>query len=86
MTMHDIIVFVHDHPRGNAPSHWLFDAVKCESMDYEEKGGENEKGGVTTIKRDGFDKRYTISVGKAQIKPERPLSDIWGKRDAALPV
>jgi len=31
MTMHDIVVFVHNHPRGDAPSHLLFDKVKCKS-------------------------------------------------------
>ena len=84
MTMHDIIVFVHDHPRGNAPSHLLFDKVKCET------GGSNknqqsdktsqENKGVITIKRDGFDRCYTIDVGELRndkIKVERPLRDIW---------
>jgi CRISPR-associated protein Csd2 len=80
MTMHDIIVFVHNHPRGNAPSHLLFDKVKCESTEYKAKGGDNEKGDVTTIKRDGFDKCYRISVDKStngKVGVERPLRDIW---------
>ncbi len=80
MTMHDIVVFVHDHPRGNAPSHLLFEKVRCESAECKSRNGDNEKDGVTTIRRDGFDKRYTITVGEftnGKIKPYRPLHDLW---------
>lgn len=80
MTMHDIIVFVHDHPRGNAPSHLLFDTVKCESTKHNEKSDENKKDGVTIIKRDGFDNCYTIKVNRSsddKINVERPLRDLW---------
>ena len=80
MTMHDIIVFVHDHRRGNSPSHLLFDKVQCDSIEYKGGNDDNKKEGVTTIKRDGFDKYYAISVGDSpndKIKVERPLSDIW---------
>jgi CRISPR-associated protein Csd2 len=84
MTMHDIIVFVHDHPRGNAPSHLLFNNVRCESTEYRAKSGDNEKQDVTTIKRDGFDKCYTIGVGESpngKITVERPLRDLWATGD-----
>lgn len=84
MTMHDIIVFVHDHPRGNAPSHLLFDKVRCESTECKAKSAENEKRDVTMIKRDGFDKCYTISVGEpanGKLRVERPLRDIWATSD-----
>lgn len=80
MTMHDIIVFVHDHPRGNAPSHLLFDTVECEIAKHKEKSDENEKTGITIIKRDGFDKYYAIGVGESsnvKISVERPLCDLW---------
>ncbi len=80
MTMHDIIVFVHDHPRGNAPSHLLFGKVGCESAECKSRNGDNEKDGATTIRRDGFDKHYTITVGEStndKIKPYRPLHDLW---------
>ena len=88
MTMHEIIVFVHDHPRDNAPSHLLFEKVKCEtSANGEDRQSEpttqrNEKD--TTIKRDGFDKRYTIGVDEfsnTKISVERPLHDIWATSD-----
>jgi CRISPR-associated protein Csd2 len=78
MTMHDIIVFVHDHHRGNAPSHLLFEKVKCESRENDKTTQENK--GATTIRRDGFDTKYTITVGDHQntkIQVGRPLSDIW---------
>jgi CRISPR-associated protein Csd2 len=80
MTMHDIIVFAHDHPRGNAPSHLLFEKVRCEKTEYTAKSSENEKRDVTMIKRDGFDKCYRISVDKStngKVGVERPLRDIW---------
>lgn len=80
MTMHDIVVFVHDHPRGNAPSHLLFEKVNCESAECKSRNGDNEKDSVTTIRRDGFDKHYTITVGEftnGKIKPYRPLHDLW---------
>lgn len=84
MTMHDIIVFVHDHPRGNAPSHLLFDEVKCASYSGEESQKLREAAqkhpDVTVIKRDGFDRHYEIGVGKplnTRISIERPLRDIW---------
>ncbi len=83
MTMHDVIVFVHDHPRGNAPSHMLFDKVQCDSVEYK-RGNHNKTEGVTTIKRDGFDKCYAISVGNSpndKIKVERPLRDLWATSD-----
>lgn len=62
MTMHDIVVFVHNHPRGNAPSHFLFEKVRCESAECKSGNGNNEKDCVTIIRRDGFDKHYTITV------------------------
>ena len=88
MTMHDIIVFVHDHARGNAPSHLLFDTVKCETG-VNEKNQQSDKttqeaGDVTAIKRDGFDKCYAIRVGECsnvKISVERPLRDIWATGD-----
>ena len=86
--MHDIVVFVHNHPRGNAPSHLLFDKVRCETG-VDEKNRQSDKatqenGDVTMIKRDGFDKCYTISVGKSpnvKISVERPLRDLWATSD-----
>jgi len=84
MTMHDIIVFVHDHPRGNAPSHLLFEKVNCESRVHMEGKDDNPKNDVTTIKRDGFNKYYTISVGEsrnAKIRIGRPLRDLWATND-----
>jgi len=83
MTMHDIIVFVHDHPRGNAPSHLLFDKIKCtvsESKERQDSHASQENKDATLIKRDGFDKYYTIDVGKSpndKISIERPLRDLW---------
>lgn len=80
MTMHDIVVFVHDHPRGNAPSHLLFDTVKCKSTKQKGESDENKKDGIITIKRDGFDNYYTIDVCRSsddKIKVERPLRDLW---------
>ena len=81
MTMHDIIVFVHGHPRGNAPSHVLFDKIKCESIKYDGKNADNQKdNNNTVIKRDGFDECYTISVGaksSGKVEVHRPLRDIW---------
>lgn len=84
MTMHDIIIFVHNHPRGNAPSHLLFEKVKCESL---ENGGtqqrhedEDENTKVTTIKRDGFYKCYKIKVCEplnSGVSIGRPLRDLW---------
>jgi CRISPR-associated protein Csd2 len=75
MTMHDIIVFVHDHPRGNAPSHLLFDKVKCENVGTIQDGVAK-----TLIKRDGFDKCYTINVQNNLldgVNVYRPLDGIW---------
>ncbi|MBW1795799.1 MAG: type I CRISPR-associated protein Cas7 [Deltaproteobacteria bacterium] len=91
MTMHDVIVFVHDHPRGNAPSHLLFDKVNCEPTEYKGRNGDNEKDDVTMIKRDGFDNCYTIRVGTStndKIKVGRPLRDLWKQQasDAVSPV
>ena len=84
MTMHDIIVFVHDHRRGNAPSHLLFDKISCESTKNNGENGDSQKDGVTVIKRDGFDNCYTIRVGKAtisKISVGRPLRDLWATND-----
>lgn len=81
MTMHDIIVFVHDNPRGNAPSHKLFEMVKCKP----EKGipsNDENKNGKLNITRDGFDNYYNLSFPEkisdyAGVSIERPLQDIW---------
>ena len=84
MTMHDIIVFVHGHPRGNAPSHLLFNKIRCESTECKAKSAENDKQDVTMIKRDGFDKCYKINVGESpngKITIERPLRDLWATSD-----
>jgi hypothetical protein len=70
--MHDIIVFKNDHPRGNAPSHLLFDKVTS--------NGNNAKNGETVIKRDGFDKCYTISIDGSLpigVTLGRLLKDLW---------
>jgi CRISPR-associated protein Csd2 len=75
MTMHDIIVFVHDHPRGNAPSHLLFEKVKCETDSTIQKDSND-----IVIKRDGFDKKYVISAPNdlnGEVRVYRPLRDIW---------
>ncbi|MFH2030749.1 MAG: type I CRISPR-associated protein Cas7 [Bacteroidota bacterium] len=77
MTMHDIIVFVHDHPRGNAPSHLLFDKIKCETKSIKTI---EEKPEVKIIKRDGFDTYYEISTPgslNSGVKVFHPLDDIW---------
>ncbi len=82
MTMHDIIVFVHNNPRGNAPSHLLFDQVNCEKTEFKGKKGNNEKDDVTIIKRDGFVNKYSISVGDTKnigISVCRPLRDLWAQ-------
>ena len=88
MTMHDIMVFVHDHPRGNAPSHLLFNEVHCESCadggNQQRNAATQEDPEVTTIKRDGFDKYYRIGVGESlnsKISIERPLRDLWADID-----
>jgi len=82
MTMHDIIVFVHDHPRGNAPSHKLFEKIKCEN-----KTGiaPESKNGDLIISRDGFDNFYSINAPKEikdynNVSTFRPLEDIWNKK------
>jgi len=78
MTMHDIIVFVHDNPRGNAPSHLLFKTVTCKSEQEKEPNRDSED--IIIIDRDGFDIFYSIVVSKESddvIKVERPLNDIW---------
>jgi CRISPR-associated protein Csd2 len=88
MTMHDIIVFVHDHPRGNAPSHLLFDKVRCE-IDIDQKNAQSDKTNqededVITIEREGFDKCYLIKVGGSsndKISVQRPLRDLWATSD-----
>ncbi|MFH1079652.1 MAG: type I CRISPR-associated protein Cas7 [Pseudomonadota bacterium] len=77
MTLHDIIVFVHSNPRGNAPSHLLFEKVECKSKELKGTNDTGEKDDATIIKRDGFNKRYAINVGDSKIKPERPLRDLW---------
>lgn len=77
MTMHDIIVFVHNHPHGDAPTHKLFEKIHCEAC----KGHPNpdsEKSDRTLIKRDGFEKYYSITIDNPKIDPARPLNDIWG--------
>lgn len=83
MTMHNIIVFVHDNPRGNAPSHKLFEMVKCENV----KGTPTNSETITDkliISRDGFDYYYAITAPKeiidyANVGIFRPLEDIWKK-------
>jgi Cas7 group CRISPR-associated protein Csh2 len=81
MTMHDIIVFVHDHPRGNAPSHLLFNEVTCDSLKSgEKKNDDQQKSKNIMIKRDGFEKYYSISVGalsNSEISVRHPLHDLW---------
>lgn len=78
MTMHDIIVFVHDHRRGNAPSHLLFEKVKCETDDQVSNGYHQIR-----IARDGFDKTYSVLSPASQstvntgVKVYHPLNDIW---------
>ncbi len=85
MTMHDIIVFVHDHPRGNAPSYVLFDKIKCESIKYDGKNCDNQKdNNNTVIKRDGFEECYKITVdaiSNGKVAVFRPLRDIWATSD-----
>ena len=84
MTMHDIIVFVHDHSRGNAPSHLLFERVCCESAECKGRNANNENDDVTMIRRDGFDRDYTIKVGEftnSKIQVGRPLRDLWAASD-----
>jgi len=73
MTMHDIVVFVHNHPRGNAPSHKLFEKVTCKANDSKDQRD-------LVIQRDGFDKKYPIKVdtlSNDNVKVYRPLRDIW---------
>lgn len=76
MHMHDIVVFVHEHPRGSAPSHKLFDRVEVKRT----VSGNESKPNVT-IRRNGFEQGYMISVDnsteQAGIKVCRPLQDIW---------
>jgi len=81
MTMHDIIVFVHDHPRGNAPSHKLFEMVKCKNEKGAAPNSESTNGKLI-ISRDGFDNFYFITAPKEiedydNVKIYRPLRDIW---------
>lgn len=79
MTMHDIIVFVHDHPRGNAPSHKLFEQVKCEIKKGVPPSFESTNGKLI-ISRDGFDNHYQITSSTEindSVNPYYPLSDIW---------
>jgi len=83
MTMLDIIVLVHNNPRGNAPSHLLFEKVNCKSTKCEGFCDGDETKKMKIIKRDGFDKFYTIDVDNSAIEkikgvqPFRPLEDIW---------
>ena len=80
MTMHDIIVFVHDNPRGNAPSHVLFEAISCDKLKNNAKSGRQHGDADVIIKRDGFDDCYRISVGEPEkrgIEIHRPLVDLW---------
>ena len=80
MTMYDIIVFVHDHPRGNAPSHLLFDKIKCEIKCDKNNSNNQENKDITIIKREGFEKYYMINIGtqsNGKIKVARPLRDLW---------
>jgi len=84
MTMHDIIVFVHDNPRGNAPSHKLFEKVKCDNIKGVPPNSESTDGRLI-ISRDGFDKYYNLVFPEqindfAGVSVERPLKDIWNKK------
>jgi len=74
MTMHDILVFVHDHPQGSCPSHLLFNKVTCEP--FADTVSLSDKN-ISIIKRDGFDKYYKIGIDEPDIKPERPLKKLW---------
>lgn len=78
MEMYDVIVFVHDHPRGNAPSHVLFEKVKSD-VHKADPNGNTETNKITVIKRDGFDEHYTINAppNVGSVKVYRPLLDIW---------
>lgn len=78
MEMRDVIVFVHDHKRGNAPSHVLFEQVKSD-VHKENQGRKNETEDITVIKNDGFDEYYTITAPSSvgSVKVYRPLRDIW---------
>jgi Cas7 group CRISPR-associated protein Csh2 len=81
MTMHDIVVFVHKHPRGDAPSHLLFQTVKCEVCNNlhnqpAEQDAINSKKS-TMIQREGFEKYYSITVTNPVFEPSRPLHDLW---------
>ncbi len=84
MTMHDIIVFVHDNPRGNAPSHNLFEKVKCENKKGNPQNSEC-KNGELIIKRDGFDYYYLVNTPEKidnydNVNIYRPLCDIWNNK------
>ena len=75
MTMHKVIVFVHKNPRGDAPSHKLFDRIHCEVCNGRPAADPNG----TVIKRDGFEKYYSIEIDNpnTEPKPLSPLDDIW---------
>ncbi len=78
MEMRDIAVFVHDHKRGDAPSHVLFEKIKI-GVHKADQNGRPEGKEATVIKCDGFDEYYTIEappkVGSVEVF--RPLQDIW---------
>jgi CRISPR-associated protein Csd2 len=80
MAMQDVIVFVHDHPRGNVPSHLLFKEVQCEARAADptkEHAGENDD---VIIERDGFDRYYAVKFGDIKfdgVTRYRPLKDLW---------
>lgn len=81
MEMRDVVVFVHDHKRGNAPSHLLFEQVKSVFQKENESGKTETKDetGKTVIKNDSFDEYYTIKAPSnvGSVKVYRPLRDIW---------
>jgi len=78
MEMYDVVVFVHDHPRGNAPSHVLFEQVKSD-VHTTDQNVSTTTNDVTVIKRDGFDECYTIGAPSkvGSVNVYRPLRDIW---------
>jgi len=73
MALRDLVVFVHDCPRGNAPSHLLFDKVTVQKRSAVD--------GELAIKREGFEDEYAVAVTEPSeacgVKCYRPLKDIW---------
>lgn len=93
MTMHDIIVFVHNNHHGSAPSHLLFNTISWKSCKIEKTTTRDSKQ-TNIISRDGFDKCYEIKFDAEEeltdnkksykikpfqnVKAYRPLQDLWG--------